>query len=158
MKSPNNTYNHPDISHFVEETPTTYIVGNAAVPLAEMTSIQKMQIVKSGITKTYLELLKKSTDLDYDSLAEALSVTRATLINKKGSEKFSDQIGEKIIALADLYSFGYEVFGDKQKFNQWIRESNISLGGLSPLEIIDNVYGREEVRNLIGRIAHGVYS
>ena len=96
--------------------------------------------------------------MDYDSLAEALSVTRSTLINKKGNEKFSDQISEKIIALADLYSFGYEVFENQEKFNKWMTTSNQALGGVAPLEIIDNIYGREEVRNLIGRIAYGVYS
>ena len=41
-----------------------------------------------AISKKYLEVFKKSTALDYDSLAEALSVTRSTLINKKGNEKW----------------------------------------------------------------------
>jgi putative toxin-antitoxin system antitoxin component (TIGR02293 family) len=158
MSSASQNYKRNEINHFVEEMPTTYFVGNAAVPLAEMTSIQKMHIVKSGISKKYLEVFKKSAALDYDSLAEALSVTRSTLINKKGNEKFSDQISEKIIALADLYSFGYEVFEDQNKFNKWMTSPNQALGGVAPLEIIDNVYGREEVRNLIGRIAYGVYS
>lgn len=158
MNSTNKPYNTDLNFQFVEEMPTTYYVENTATPLAEMTSIQKMQIIKKGISKNYLETLKKSTSLDYDSLAEALSVTRSTLINKKGSEKFSNQISEKIIALADLYSFGYEVFEDKEKFNKWMLHPNESLNGLPPLELIDNIYGREEVRNLIGRIAHGVYS
>lgn len=35
---------------------------------------------------------------------------------------------------------------------------NQALGGLAPFDIIDNYYGREEVRSLIGRIAYGVYS
>ena len=158
MSSSSNNYKSKSINHFVEDMPTTYFVGNAAVPLAEMTSIQKMHIVKSGISKKYLENLKKSTSLDYDSLAEALSVTRSTLINKKGNEKFSDQISEKIIALADLYSFGYEIFENQTRFNNWMTAPNQALGGVAPLSIIDNVYGREEVRNLIGRIAYGVYS
>ena len=107
---------------------------------------------------TYLEVFKKSAELDYDSLAKALSVTRTTLINKKGNDKFSDQISEKIIALADLYSYGYEIFEDRERFNKWMLSPNQALGGLAPIEIIDNIYGREEVRNLIGRIGYGVYS
>lgn len=158
MKSTNKPYKSESSLRFIEEAPTTYYVENIATPLAEMTSIQKMKIIKKGISKSYLEMLKKSTSLDYDSLAEALSVTRSTLINKKGSERFSNQISEKIIALADLYSFGYETFEDKEKFNNWMRHPNQSLNGLTPLELIDNIYGREEVKNLIGRIAHGVYS
>ena len=117
-----------------------------------------MDYQRGDFTKTYLEKLKQSAALDYDSLAAALSVTRATLINKKGDDTFSDQIAERIVALADLYSYGYEVFGDKPAFNHWMFASNQALGGLTPFSIIDNQYGREEVRNLIGRIEYGVYS
>ncbi|HLV23981.1 MAG TPA: antitoxin Xre/MbcA/ParS toxin-binding domain-containing protein [Moheibacter sp.] len=151
-------YKQNEIQHFAEDAPTMYYSGNAAIPLNDLTSIQKMKIIKKGISKNYLETLKKATSLDYDSLAGALSVTRATLINKKGEQKFSDQISEKIVSLADLYSFGYEVFGNKENFNKWMFIPNQALGGLAPFEIIDNYYGKEEVRNLIGRIAYGVYS
>lgn len=151
-------YKQTTKSDFVNEAPTMYYSGNAAIPLNDLTSIQKMKIIKNGISKTYLEHLKKETALDYDALAGALSVTRATLINKKGSQKFSDQISERIISLADLYSFGYEVFGDKMSFNKWMFTANQALGGLRPFDIIDNFYGKQEVRNLIGRIAYGVYS
>lgn len=143
---------------FAEDAPMTYYSGSVALPLYDMNPFQKMRIIKGGISKTYLENLKKATDLDYDSLATALSVTRATLINKKGAQKFSDQISERILSLADLYSFGYEVFGEKGLFNQWMFTSNQALGGLKPFDIVDNYYGREEIRNLVGRIAYGVYS
>lgn len=158
MSASTHNYKIKDIPNYLEDMPTTYYVGNAAVPLAEMTSLQKMQIIKSGISKKYLEVFKKSAELDYDSLAKALSVTRTTLINKKGNDKFSDQISEKIIALADLYSYGYEIFEDRERFNKWMLSPNQALGGSAPIEIIDNIYGREEVRNLIGRIGFGVYS
>ncbi len=151
-------YKQKEIQNFAEDAPTMYYAGNAAIPLYDLTSIQKMTIIKKGISKNYLETFKKATSLDYDSLAGALSVTRATLINKKGAEKFSDQISEKIVSLADLYSFGYEVFEDKDKFNKWMFVPSQALGGLAPFDIIDNYYGKEEVRNLIGRIAYGVYS
>lgn len=151
-------YKQTEDNHFVKESPTVYYTGNVAIPLNDLTSIQKMRIVKKGISKSYLENLKKVTSLDYDSLASALSVTRSTLISKKGNQKFSDQVSERIISLADLYSFGYEVFGDKNNFNKWIFTENQALGGGRPFDLIDNYYGREEVRNLIGRIAYGVYS
>lgn len=151
-------YKQKEIQNFAQDAPTMYYEGNAAIPLNDLTSIQKMRIIKNGISKDYLETFKKATSLDYDSLAGALSVTRATLINKKGAQKFSDQVSEKIVSLADLYSFGYEVFEDKDNFNKWMFVHNQALGGLAPFDIIDNYYGKEEVRNLIGRIAYGVYS
>ena len=91
-------------------------------------------------------------------IAKALSVTRATLINKKKEQKFNTAVSEKIVSLADLYSYGFEIFGDKDLFNKWMRNPNRAIGGQVPYDLIDNQYGREEIKNLIGRIAYGVYS
>lgn len=151
-------YKIPKNQGYVIEEPTSFYEGNLAVPLVDMTSYQKMQIVRDGVTKIYLTKLKEETSLDYDALAQALSVTRSTLINKKGSQKFNDHVSERIIAVAELYSFGYEVFGNKENFNKWMFAPNQALGGEAPFELIDNQFGREEIRNLIGRIAYGVYS
>ncbi|SRR5690554_7450583 len=144
---------------YVSEAPTQYYTGNnQEMPIFSLTSSQKMTIVENRISKNYLVLFKKVANLDYDALALALSVARATLINKKGNEKFSDTISEKILALADLYSYGYSVFDEKEKFNQWMFHPNQALGGKVPFDFIHNQYGREEIHNLIGRIAFGVYS
>lgn len=135
------------------------ILANAAQkPEHRTTSFEKMNIVRKGIQKSDLELLKKKAALDYTSLAKVLGVTRATLINKKRNEKFGAVLSEKILSLADLYSYGFEVFGDEALFNQWMRKPNQAIGGNIPYDIIDNQYGREEVKNIIGRIAYGVYS
>lgn len=145
-------------TNYVEDAPTSYYISNRSTPLSAMTPFEKMQIIKEGVSKRYLELFKRAASLDYYSLADALSVTRATLINKKGSEKFNDQVSERIVSLADLYSFGYEIFEDHEHFNNWMFAPNQALGGRVPFDLIDNHYGREEIRNIIGRIAYGVHS
>lgn len=127
-------------------------------PESQLTAFEKMDIVRDGISKKDLELLKNKAELDYTMLAKALSVTRATLINKKRDQKFGAGLSEKIVGLADLYSYGFEVFEDEDRFNQWMATPNQALGGQVPYDIIDNQYGREEVKNLIGRIDYGVYS
>lgn len=125
---------------------------------SHMTSFEKMNIVREGISKKDLEHLKEKAALDYDMLSKTLNVARATLINKKGSEKFNPVLSEKIVSIADLYSYGFEIFGDEQNFRQWMSRPNKAIGGHTPYDIIDNQYGREEVKNLIGRIAYGIYS
>lgn len=127
-------------------------------PERQLTGFEKIEIIREGISKRDLEHLKKKAELDYTMLAKALSVTRATLINKKRDQKFGAGLSEKIIGLADLYSYGFEVFEDEDRFNQWMTRPNKALGGKVPYDLIDNQYGREEVKNLIGRIDYGVYS
>ncbi len=132
--------------------------GAANKSESQMTSFEKMAVIKKGVSKKELELLKNKAALDYSMLAKALSVTRATLINKKKEQKFNTALSEKIVSLADLYSYGFEIFGDKDLFNKWMRNPNRAIGGQVPYDLIDNQYGREEIKNLIGRIAYGVYS
>lgn len=127
-------------------------------PESQMTPMEKMEATRRGISKRALEQLKDKAGFDYDQLSAVLGVARATLINKKGNEKFPLALSEKIMSLADLYSFGYEVFGNQQEFNQWVFEPIRALGQQSPYSLLDSQYGREEVKNLIGRIAYGVYS
>ena len=130
----------------------------ASKPERNLTGFEKIEIIREGISKNDLELLKQKAELDYTMLAKALSVTRATLINKKKDQKFGAALSEKIIGLADLYSYGFEVFEDEERFNQWMTKPNQALGGKIPYDLIDNQYGREEVKNVIGRIDYGVYS
>lgn len=134
------------------------LMGTANKAENKMTSFEKMHVIREGVSKTDLEHLKVKTDLDYTMLAMVLGVTRATLINKKNSEKFSTGLSEKIVGLADLYSYGFEVFENEDSFNHWMGRPNKALGGEVPYNVIDNQFGREEVKSIIGRIAYGVYS
>lgn len=154
----NKNYKLSEGIEFVQEHPTQYLVSKKPVSLHDMSTFEKMEIVKRGVSKRYLESFKKQAELDYDQLAAALSVTRATLINKKGEDTFNDHVSERIISLADLYAFGYDVFEQQERFNQWMFTPNQAIGKQAPFDIIDNYYGREAIRNIIGRIAYGVYS
>ncbi|HTL06781.1 MAG TPA: antitoxin Xre/MbcA/ParS toxin-binding domain-containing protein [Chitinophagaceae bacterium] len=130
----------------------------ARKPANHMTAMEKLEVVKNGVSKTELEVLKEQAGLDYDTLAQGLSTARATLINIKGKDRFNFAVSEKIVGLEDIYLYGYEVFGDKERFNRWMFRKNTALGDYTPFELINNQFGREEVKSLIGRIDYGVYS
>lgn len=128
------------------------------VPVYRWSRFDKIDAIKNGISKEELETLKNQSALDYDTIASILNIGKATLHNKKGKEKFDQYISERIFLLADLYSYGYEAFENKENFNQWMKMPNRSLGGVSPLSLLDTLYGLEEVKHLIGRIEYGVFS
>lgn len=128
------------------------------IPEYQMVSFDKMKILKVGLSKSNLEKFKQKAALDYDKLAQALAVTRATLINNNGTEKYSSTVTERILALTDLYSYGYKVFGEESKFNDWMFKPNKAIGDKPPFDIVDNQFGREEIKNILGRIEFGVYS
>jgi len=157
--TPNESHNlvlEPALAYYPR---MTVILPNATKkPESQMTAFEKMGVIRLGVSKRDLEHLKDTTELDYEQLAKALSVTKATLIKKKGSDRFGAAISEKIVSLADIYSYGYQVFEDEERFNEWVFRPNKALGNQLPYDLLDNVYGREEVRNVIGRIDYGVFS
>ena len=128
------------------------------VPIYQWSSYQKIETIKEGISKEELENLKEQTGVDYSVLAKILSVTKATLHNRKGKERFDVSVSERILLLADIYSYGYTVFKDQEKFNRWMKTPNRALGSEAPLSLAETIYGMEEIKNLIGRIDYGVYS
>jgi putative toxin-antitoxin system antitoxin component (TIGR02293 family) len=152
------TFNEPYAAYHGAQHPGIIFKSALQLPESKMTSFQKIDMIRRGISKTDFERFKDKAGLDYDQLANALSVARATLINKKGEDKFNQALSERIVSLADIYSYGYEVFEDIGRFNSWVFRPNQALGGQRPFDFLDNQFGREEVRNLIGRIDYGVYS
>jgi len=127
------------------------------VQFDSLPSQHKIGLVKNGISKKQLEAIKSETNLNYSTLSNLLSVSRTTIINKKGNDRFDPATSERIMRLADILCYGREVFENREVFNIWIRIPSNSLGGKSPLELLDTLYGIEEVKKELGRIEYGVY-
>lgn len=142
----------------VKDSVGAYAAGTAVKVPGEMTGFEKMVVLEGGLSKNDLVQLKDKSGLGYDQLADVLSAARTTLINKKGTERFSRDLSERILSLADIYSYGYKVFEEVDAFNEWVNTPNVALGGKKPFDLLNNQFGREEVKNLIGRIEYGVYS
>ena len=145
---------------YLSQNPLSKVLSKTAkvIPLHHWNSFEKIEAIKEGVTKEQLENLKDKAELDYDTLARILNVAKATLHNKKGKARFDQYISERIFLVADLYSFGYEIFGNRVKFNNWMKSEIRALAYITPLSLIDTLYGIEEVKNAIGRIAYGVIS
>ena len=119
---------------------------------------EKIDIVEAGISKSEFEEIKKETGLDYETLSHILTVTKATLHNKKGNEKFNAVVSERLLLLAELFVYGIEVFGEKERFNRWLVSEIRALGFKRPVDRLNTTLGMQEVKQIIGRIAYGIYS
>ena len=64
----------------------------------------------------------------------------------------------QLLEAADLFLYGIEVFESKENFFKWLHLPNTSLGDIEPRELIEIPGGISKVRDVLGRIEHGVYS
>lgn len=113
---------------------------------------EKVGMVRSGITKEQLTRLKEIFGLDYDTLSELLSVTNRALHLRKGMDKLNRNISDRLVAIVDIWSLGYEIFGDAVRFHEWLRTPSRNLGNVTPLESLDTIVGIMEVRSELRRI------
>ncbi|HEU0076093.1 MAG TPA: MbcA/ParS/Xre antitoxin family protein [Longimicrobiaceae bacterium] len=54
--------------------------------------------------------------------------------------------------------FAAEIFGDAVKAETWFSRSNRALRGSRPADLLASAEGCREVRDVLGRLAHGVFS
>jgi putative toxin-antitoxin system antitoxin component (TIGR02293 family) len=128
--------------------------AKAAVPDS---LLKKIGLIREGVTKDRVLDIKEDIEIDYDQLSRILAVSRATITAKKKDGKFKPDASERILHLNDVIRLGHQVFGERPAFNLWLKSPSKALGNVSPLSVMDTIYGIEEVKKEILRIAHGVF-
>ena len=116
-------------------------------------------IASKGINANIIVNFRNHFDIPRSYAAELLNVSEPTIYrwirnNKKLERNYSVQLFE----LADLFLYGSEVFENKTDFFKWLELPNTALGGLEPKELLEIPGGIAKVKELLGRIEHGVYS
>lgn len=132
--------------------------GKKQMPVPLNSRLSYIQAIELGLTKQNFDSLKTYTGLSVEQLAEIIGITPRTIQRTRSMDHFKASISEKMLELADLYSFGHQVFADKKKFQNWMECPIQSLGNKPPLSLIYSRYGLDLVRDELGRIAYGVYS
>ncbi|MGX5820779.1 antitoxin Xre/MbcA/ParS toxin-binding domain-containing protein [Chitinophaga lutea] len=117
---------------------------------------EREKLVNAGISKDQLAALKEIFAFDYNTLSGLLSVTDRTLHLKKGEETFSHIISDRIMAIVELYSYGYTVFGERQLFHHWMKTPQAAFADRAPLEVIKTHPGLLQVREELSRMRRGI--
>ncbi|MGB3619318.1 MAG: antitoxin Xre/MbcA/ParS toxin-binding domain-containing protein, partial [Catalinimonas sp.] len=92
-------------------------------------------------------------------LSRLLGVSESTLLRRfQAGGALNRDEAERAWEVARVLALGLEVFEVPEDLRAWLREANTALGGREPLVLLDSTIGREEVRNLLGRIQWGIFS
>lgn len=111
-----------------------------------------------GISKSDFLSIVAMTGLNLTEFSALLPVSKRTIEKVRNRELLSPAVSDRVLQIASLYKHGADVFGDVVMFQDWLRSPLIALGGKKPIEFMNNDTGLSIVRDLLGRIEHGVYS
>jgi putative toxin-antitoxin system antitoxin component (TIGR02293 family) len=122
-----------------------------------------IEIVRAGIPRAAITRLAEESSLSGKELARFLQISERTLqryIDEKSIEgkNLDSSTSEKLILIAKMFARGYEVFGDRQMFKDWLQSEITAFGGKQPITLLDTSIGIQVIMDELGRIEHGVYS
>lgn len=112
-------------------------------------------ILAQGLHRTAFERLKALTSISGEELGRVVGIPMRTLARR---EQFKPDESERILRVASVFHRTIEVLGDLEKARRWFATPKRALGGRTPLEFCDTEPGAEEVRDLLGRLEHGVFT
>ncbi len=95
--------------------------------------------------------------LNPSTWSKILNISERTIQRYKREKKRFDPIHtEKLLLVMLLFKKGSDVFGDIANFLIWVKSENIALGGVKPIDLLDNSFGIHLVKDELTRIEHGV--
>ena len=139
--------------HLIEILGKKYIKTKIESPFDFIT------IATKGVNANIIVNFRNHFNIPRAYAAELLNVSEPTIYRWiRGNKKLERNYSVQLFELADLFLYGSEVFDNKSNFFKWLELSNTALGGLEPKELLEVPGGISKVKDLLGRIEHGVYS
>ena len=118
-----------------------------------------LHVIREGLPYHALEELSASSALSIGELSSLLAIPERTLARRKSAGRLSSDESERLLRLARIFEKAVELFeGSSNLATQWLRLPKKALAGETPLTYATTELGAREVENLLGRLAHGVFS
>jgi putative toxin-antitoxin system antitoxin component (TIGR02293 family) len=117
-----------------------------------------VNLVREGLPVSALETAIRRGVLSRAE-AERLVIPRRTLSHRKRrGEPLTTDESDKLARVVRVAALAEETFQDEEKAHGWLRDPNRALGGERPLDLLETEGGARLVEQVLGRIAHGVFS
>jgi putative toxin-antitoxin system antitoxin component (TIGR02293 family) len=123
--------------------------------------VELVRQVQQGFPVAIVEKLAGELQLSQQALLKIVRIAPATLGRRRKSlsGRLSAEESDRVYRVAEAYRDSLQLFEwDADAARRWLLEPAKALGGVSPFQHLDTEAGAGQVRDLIGRLEHGVYS
>lgn len=115
-------------------------------------------LVRRGLPSACVDAVVRTTRITQSDLAHALTIPERTLARRKREGALSPEESAKLVRFARVVERAETVFEDADSALNWLQSPNASLGGVTPLSLLDTDIGADSVLDTLGRIEHGVFA
>ena len=110
------------------------------------------------INGKYFQLIKvftKYNDGDISDLMQINIKTFRTYKSKRTASVKSSFLSERLVMLLSLFKHGKEVFGNVEKFDEWLNKKNFLFAKKSPREFLNTMSGIKFVNDRLTGMQYG---
>lgn len=134
----------------------TLLGGARVLQMARFNPFNCVSAIRRGFPSKTLDAFATNVGASNCELAAMLGLSVRTLAGRRRMERLSPAESERLLRLAKTVARSEDVFGDLSNGLAWLKSSNISLGGVTPISLTDTEIGAELVADVLGRIEHGI--
>jgi putative toxin-antitoxin system antitoxin component (TIGR02293 family) len=116
------------------------------------------EAIEEGLPTEALEAAMDQGTLSWKEIGELVIPRRTFSHRKEKGEPLTPEESDRLVRLLRAVAKAKETFQNDEKAERWLKKENRALGGRTPLEALKTESGARLVENVLGRIAHGVYS
>jgi putative toxin-antitoxin system antitoxin component (TIGR02293 family) len=111
-----------------------------------------------GLEFGEFEALRRQLDLSLEELTVRLGLSRATIVKRKATGRFTPDESGKVVCFARLLGHAVHLFGSLEEARQWLKAPQRGLHGAVPLDYAKTELGVREVENLLAQLDYGIKS
>ena len=119
-----------------------------------------VRTTRSGYPFIVIEKLADAIGTAQKELLPIINLSSPTLARRRSrGDKLKPQESDNVYRVASAYRDALELFeADSDAAKNWLHTPAKALGGETPFSLLDTQAGADQVRDLIGRLEHGVYT
>jgi putative toxin-antitoxin system antitoxin component, TIGR02293 family len=143
---------------YVSFSASSVLGGELVLQTHPRSTIEWINLVRKGIPAPAIDAVMQRLNVRQAELSRALDIPERTLVRRKKEGVLNREESGKLLRLARTIERAAEVFEDGPAALDWMKSPNASLGGATPLSMLDTDLGAASVIDTLGRIEHGVFA
>ena len=126
--------------------------------LGSRSKVHLVYLIRDGLPSDTLERFRSMLGVSRQFLLQLAGIPKSTFSRRlEQGRPLTPQESDRLYRLISVYEDVLRLFeGDREAADRWLKVPAAALGGVPPLDYLDTEAGVEAVRDLIGRLEHGV--
>ncbi len=119
-------------------------------------SVRKIGVIRSGVAASVVDGMVEYLAVPKNVIFGVLRTPESTAHRLiKDKRNLDSAASERVMRVADILRMAEETFGGREAATQWLKSTNLALGGPTPLSMLDTELGAAEVRRVLSAINYG---